>query len=111
MSATQVKVIICKDYIYATYCQTICFKAFYLNEEQKHEQIKEAYYSAYAYATGFSSVTLSSIDMTYQYMKEADIFEYLKQCHSENPNFYNYIKPNYFIDWQDSDNPVIKWKI
>lgn len=81
---TQIKVIICKDYIYATYSQTICFKSFYLNEEQKHEQIKEAYYNAYSYAIGFANVSLSSIDMAYQYMNESDIFEYLKQCHSKN---------------------------
>jgi hypothetical protein len=90
--ATQVKVIISKDYIYATYVKTICFKKFYLNEDEKHEALNEAKSVAFSYADGFGNVLASIVIMDYQEMNDNDIFAYLDQCHLNNPKMYNYTK-------------------
>lgn len=80
--ATQVKVIITKDYIYSTYVETISFKAPYGDEENMWQVLKDAKSNAFSYGSSFGSVLLESIDKRDESLTDDNIFEYLKQCHS-----------------------------
>ena len=75
--STKVNVIITENYVYATYVETICFKARYFNEYEMFDELDKARSVAFSYALGFGSVILNQINNT-DFKTDDDIFEYLK---------------------------------
>jgi hypothetical protein len=75
--STKVNVIITKNYIYATYVETICFKTKFEDEEQMWNALNDAKATAFSYALGFSSVILNQ-EYKPEIKTDDDIFEYLK---------------------------------
>lgn len=78
MMATKINVIISENSVYATYLQTICFKAKFENEFEMYNQIKDARATAFAYSLGFSSVLVNEINNP-EFKNDDDIFNYLSK--------------------------------
>jgi hypothetical protein len=79
---TQVKVIIGKNKVYATYVKTICSEQPYLNEAEMELRIHTAQATAFSYAVTFGSVTLDIVHDN-NITNSSDVFAYLDKCHAE----------------------------
>lgn len=73
---TQVKVIVTRDKVFATYVETICFEQKFSNEDDKMEAIDRAKVSAFNYAVSFGSVILEIVHLDEIGVSD-NIFKYL----------------------------------
>lgn len=79
---TQVKVIIGKNTVYATYVKTICSEQPYLNEGEMELRIHTAQATAFSYGLNFGSISVEKVFLP-DATCPADIFAYLDKCHAE----------------------------
>jgi hypothetical protein len=80
---TQVKVIIGKNKVYATYIKTICFEATYTgldtDSQEFQDIVRNAQSIAFAYAVNFGTVTLNFVSDD-SICNSDDLFDYLEKC-------------------------------
>jgi hypothetical protein len=85
---TQVKVIIGKNKVYATYGKLICFEATYngidTDTQSFQDIVRNAQAIAFAYAVGYSNCGTVSVNFVRDnsITNSDDLFDYLEKCHA-----------------------------